>query len=168
MQTETWIDKAAWGDGPWRDEPDRAEWRDKSTGLTCLALRHSNIGQWCGYVAVPPGHPWHGLDYDDMPVEAHGGLTFVGRCQVDDRPAREQICHVPQPGEPDDVWWIGFDCLHLWDIGPAMEARERALGFPEYRELMSTRRSYKTLEYVRSECTNLAAQVHAQQSGPAH
>jgi hypothetical protein len=28
------------------------------------------------------------------------------------------ICHVPEPGRPDDVWWFGFDCAHAWDFSP--------------------------------------------------
>jgi hypothetical protein len=47
-----------------------------------------------GYVRVPEGHPWGGLDVDDIDVEVHGGLTY----------AREG--------------WIGFDTLHGWDFWP--------------------------------------------------
>ncbi len=34
----------------------------------------------CGYVRIPPGHPWHGKDYSDealWDVDVHGGLTFA-------------------------------------------------------------------------------------------
>lgn len=60
-KTETFIDRTGWPSGPWDDEPDRVEWRDEATGLPCLALRNDMFGSWCGYVAVPPGHPVHGL-----------------------------------------------------------------------------------------------------------
>ncbi len=59
------------------------------------------MGHWCGYAAIEPGHPWHGRHYDDVPAEAHGGLTYSDRCTG-------SVCHVPKPGEPDDVWWIGL------------------------------------------------------------
>lgn len=39
----------------------------------------NRMGYRCGYVRIPAGHPWHGLDYDDVepcPV-VHGGLTFA-------------------------------------------------------------------------------------------
>src|SRR5437868_461399 len=94
--------------GPWDNEPDRLEWRH--AGLPCLMNRNRS-GVWCGYVAVPPGHPFHGASYDDertYDLPSHGGLTFSSTCSG-------EICHVPQPGEPDDVWWFGFDCNHGYD-----------------------------------------------------
>lgn len=170
MQMETWVDKTSWGDGPWQQEPDRAEWRDDATGLACLARRSPGGGNWCGYVAVPPGHAWHGKDYDDIEdeVDVHGGLTFCGPCMPHvctggEQELREVVCHTPQAGEPDDVWWLGFDCHHFRDIAPAFQARMRELdieipgtaGFAHetYGE------SYKPLAYVRSECAHLAAQA---------
>lgn len=131
--TETWIDRTGWGSGPWDREPDRVEWRDEATGLPCLMLRQANGGNWCAYVGVPPGHPWHGAHYGDYDRlgsaedAAHGGLTFAGPCMDDDRPARERVCHVPAEGEPEDVWWLGFDCRHAWDRAPGAEARDREL-----------------------------------------
>ena len=119
-------------DQPWLTEPDRLEWKDEATGLPCLIVRVSGHGALCGYVAVPPGHPWHGTDYaacferpachvhedkgwcthePDGHVKVHGGLTYSGRC-------RGKVCHVAAPGEPEDVWWFGFDCAHLGDLIP--------------------------------------------------
>lgn len=48
-----------------------------------------------GYVHLPKGHKWYGVDYDDIPVDIHGGLTY----------AREE----------DDHWVIGFDTAHYQD-----------------------------------------------------
>lgn len=48
-----------------------------------------------GYARVPDDHPWHGLDYDSIRVEVHGGLTY---------------------GSVDG--WIGFDTLHSGDVWP--------------------------------------------------
>ena len=60
-----------------------AEWTHK--GLQqCVVL--TQMGHRCGYTRIPPGHPWHGKDYDDIDVDVHGGLTFAeletfpGRC----------------------------------------------------------------------------------------
>lgn len=159
-QTATWVDKSAWGDGPWADEPDRLEWRDDKTGLPCLALRSPVLGAWCGYVAIPPGHPWHGADYCDLEVyAAHGGgLTFAGPCDPGEGP--DQICHVPMPGEPDDVYWIGFDCGHATDVAPAMVAYNRRHGLTWMSALDETvGATYKTLEYVKTICTLVAYEV---------
>jgi hypothetical protein len=113
------IDKTGWPNGPWMTEPDRKEWR--RAGFPCLIRRVSHSGALCGYVAVPPGHPWHGKSYDDIEADVHGGLTYAAACRGD-------ICHVPAPGEPDDVWWLGFDHAHAWDRMPGTEARNPNLG----------------------------------------
>lgn len=126
------VDKSDWPRGPWDDEPDKVQWRDEASGFACLIVR-SHLGTLCGYVGVPAGHPWHGLycervrmpgassaRYDDAgDPRAHGGLTFAGACQHGADPARG-ICHVPGPGDPDDLWWLGFDCAHLYDLVPAL------------------------------------------------
>lgn len=122
MQTREWtfIDKAVWGEGPWVGEPDKMQWQDPATGLPCLIVRNSECtGALCGYVGVPPGHPLHGKSYNDVEVSVHGGLTFADKC----RPEADDggICHVADPGEPDDVWWLGFDCAHAMDLSPHME-----------------------------------------------
>lgn len=151
------VDKSVWGNGPWADEPDKLQWQDDETGLPCLIVRNP-VGSLCGYVGVPLGHPWHGLDNDDdelVDVEVHGGLTFSGACQEGDDSAR-RICHIPSPGEADDVWWLGFDCAHAGDISPSVERPPRFLevsgGFHE---------TYKSLDYVRAECASLARYIAA-------
>jgi len=158
MQTwTTEADKAAWGEGPWVDEPDKAQWVDQATGLTCLAKRGTS-GSWCGYVGVHADHPLHGLDYDSDAVghlEVHGGLTYADGCQEDERPIEHRVCHIPAPGEPDDVWWFGFDCAHYMDYSPAMAARMAAVGVPHYRY----GEEYRTLAYVQAECADLAKQL---------
>lgn len=140
MHTQTWLDRTRWPSGPWDDEPDRADWIDEKVGLPCLAIRQP-IGAWCGYVAVPPRHPWHGLGYDDIDVRVHGGLTYAGPSYEDSSPQRIGLL-----GESDDAWWIGFDCGHLGDRAPLLD-------FP------FNAGEYRTLAYVKLECTILAAEV---------
>lgn len=143
MKTEEKIDRtprdrSKWGSGPWDGEPDRVE--GKHAGLPTLALRNP-MGGWCGYVAVPPGHPFHGQPYDEhYDLDVHGGLTYSDRCDG------SRICHIPKPGEPDDVWWFGFDCGHSSDLLPGM----RDYGFGG---------TYRTLDYVRAEIQKLAEQL---------
>jgi len=87
------IDKQHWSDGPWKTEPDRVEF--EHAGLPCLMLRN-DMGAWCGYAAVPPGHPLHGHDYRIPDVRAHRGLNYAAACSG-------EICHVAKPGEPDPL-----------------------------------------------------------------
>lgn len=50
-----------------------------------------------GYVGLPSWHPYYKMDYDNIPVSCHGGLTFG---QLD---------------EDENLWVIGFDTCHSGD-----------------------------------------------------
>lgn len=108
-------DKSDWGDGPWQSEPDKVQWQDTDTGLPCLIVRN-HAGSLCGYVGVSESHPEFGHHYWDVPADVHGGLTFSDSC--DGGCEEESICHIPAEGEPDHVWWLGFDCAHSGDYSP--------------------------------------------------
>jgi len=143
------VDKSGWRRGPWDAEPDKAQWIDPATGLDCLLVR--NGGALCGYVGLPPEHPWHGEDYCNVPVDVHGGLTFAAACADTDDESRH-ICHVPQPGRPHDVWWFGFDCAHGGDLDPRPERYDFDFDWPS---------EYRDVAYVQSECVRLAKQLAA-------
>jgi hypothetical protein len=151
QKTWTWVDKSAWHRGPWDSEPDKAQWNDERTGLTCIAVRHPRLGHWCGYVGVTPAHPLHGKEYEEIEAEVHGGLTFAGPCQEDN--PEHGICHVPEPGQPESLWWFGFDCAHCSDLSPGLLALDNFFGlmFPGRMNDM-----YRDLDYVKEEVANLA------------
>lgn len=135
-----------WGPGPWQAEPDHVVF--EHAGLPCILHRNGG-GAWCGYVAVSPGHPAHGQEYGgDLDLNVHGGVTYSDRCQG-------SICHVPKPGEPDDVWWIGFDCAHAYDLSPGDEAMYRARGMASF----GMSKQYRDIVYVRREVERLAEQL---------
>jgi hypothetical protein len=140
-------EKASWGPGPWQNEPDKEQWQDEATGYACL-IKRNHFGALCGYVGLPEGHPWHGEICDDGSIEVHGGLNYFDFCQ--EGPEGKTICHVPAPGEPEPLWWIGFDCAHAWDVSPGLEAM-RSIHIPDS--------SYKTVAYVKAECARLAEQA---------
>jgi hypothetical protein len=155
------VDKAGWDAGPWMDEPDRVDFHH--AGFPCLLLRHERWGHWCGYVGLPPGHPLYGKGYNDIDVAAHGGLSYAEGCAG-------PICHVPQPGEPDAVWWVGFDCGHWLDVSPGMIAYERRI-LPadmlaegeRLAKAMPPRMApvYRDVGYVRAAVEHLATQLAA-------
>jgi hypothetical protein len=150
-----YVDKSSWGPGPWQAEPDKVEWRHPENGLPCLIVRGPG-GALCGYVACPPGHPLHGADgFSGEPrnLDVHGGITFGDKCAKDGK-----ICHVARPGEPDDVWWLGFDCNHSWDIAPGSDAQDVARGWAP-RSYGDHHRSYKSIAYVHAEVQRLAVQI---------
>lgn len=145
--------KESWGAGPWQSEPDHVAF--EHLGFPCIIHRVTEgHGGLCGYVAVPPGHPWHGRDLsmewgDAAPsIKVHGGITYSEKC-------RGEICHVPRPGESDDVWWLGFDCAHAGDLSPAISWRFAGT------DLEVTDDEYRTIEYVTAECRSLAEQAKA-------
>jgi hypothetical protein len=153
LEYRTFEDKAGkWGEGPWVDEPDKLQFPDPATGLPCLVKRN-DMGCLCGYVGVAEGHPLHGVYHEGLDV--HGGITFADFCAGEDDPAHS-ICHIPGPGEPERVWWLGFDCGHAWDYVPAMAA------LPDLASsALFTRGTYKTVGYVRDQCAQLAALLAA-------
>lgn len=163
MKTWTFEEKRPKVSGPWDDEPDKAQWIDEATGLDCLIVR-GPVGALCGYVGVPPEHPWHGKGYGgclnadcteefcwshspEAAISVHGGLTFSDSCQegAEDGPG---ICHVPEPGRPANVWWFGFDCAHAFDLAPLMIQYG-----PNPGDV------YRHFEYVQRECADLAKQL---------
>ena len=176
-QVEEWttVDKSDWGDGPWQSEPDKMVWIDPDTDLDCM-IHRGPAGALCGYVGVGPDHPWHGQHYDSVDAEVHGGLTFASACQEGDTEA-DGICHVPLPGRPHDVWWLGFDCAHAQDFMPRMRRDEMKLadlfeseGKTEeaalFRSSPMTKGwgpfaspAYKTVAYVKAEVGSLAKQA---------
>ena len=58
-------------------------------------LPESMCGWGNGYVNVSPGHPWYGVDYEQIDCSIHGGLTYS-----------------EQNGE---FWTVGFDTAHAGD-----------------------------------------------------
>ena len=139
-------DREYWHEGKWDSEPDKIQWQDPTTKLPCLMVRN-DLGGWCGYVGVPRNHPAYGVDYNDVAAEVHGGLTYSNKCV--EEPKDKSICHIPGVGESDDVWWLGFDCIHGGDAYPTQ--------FPGMHN-----GSYKDQEYVTQHVTSLAAQLAEQ------
>lgn len=133
-------DRTGWPPGPWDQEPDRVDFIH--VGFSCFVQRNS-FGAWCGYVGVPEGHPAYERDYDSVVADVHGGLTYGDRCQG-------HLCHTPEPGMPADVWWLGFDTGHSWDVVP---------GMLRYGPAFTEHGSYKDLAYVSRETERLAEQL---------
>lgn len=82
-----------------------------------LAVLQNGMGAWCGYIGLPDAHPWHGLGYDRLHVDVHGGLTY----SESDPPgcALLQLSLASGAGPPPS-WWLGFDCAHAGDFIPGL------------------------------------------------
>lgn len=82
-----------------KDVPGKAyaDWEDEE--YRCLIIR--GPGSLCGYIGVNEDHPLYGVEYDNLPIECHGGLTFSDKGDDTFRPAGR--------------WWFGWDYGHAGD-----------------------------------------------------
>lgn len=64
----------------------------------------------CAYVVLPKGHIFNGVDYDDIPVECHGGLTY----------GSDELKGVKLE---DGEHVIGWDYAHFGDFIAGMDIR---------------------------------------------
>jgi len=157
-------------DQPWWREDNKVEF--ESDGLKCYMCR-GPLGAWCGYVGIPPEHPWFGKSYDESIIPTadmlglrdpndHGSIELF-LAMFSDKPPEEGIrislamrvhgsltyAADHRPGfEPDGLWWFGFDCAHAGDLCPGM-LRYALIGSDIYR----------TQSYVVAEVQSLAAQL---------
>lgn len=93
--------------GPWRDWKRELEESDlpPEEYQKILRIYEAIKGGWGnGYVALPKGHPWYGLDCYDIPAQVHGGLTYGGEEEV-----------MISQGIIETRYVIGFDTLHARD-----------------------------------------------------
>ncbi len=148
----TTIDKSKWKRGAWDNESDKMQFIDEETGYTCLIVRVNHHGALCGYVGVHEGHPTFEKDYDSVNAKVHGGLTFSGHCQKGKAEAMG-VCHVPEKGETDNIWWLGFDCAHAYDVCPG------------YNWNVDESSVYRDVGYVKNEIKQLARQLKEMKNG---
>jgi hypothetical protein len=154
------ADKAEWDEGPWQAEPDKIHWVDPHTNYDCLMVRNE-MGAWCGYVGIPPGHPWHGKGPREIDAEAHHGrVNYAQECQewAEADPSKG-VCHVPFPGRPTNVWWVGFDCGHGTDYHPAAVAYWREVASVVASGCFVRPERYRDVPYVLSNVLLLVVQA---------
>ena len=129
--------------GPFKSKPERL-W--SAHGLECAMVRNP-LGGCNGYVRLPKTRPGSWYTYDDIPVEAHGGLTYG----------------------PDEDGWVGFDTLHLGDVWvgeivtPESRAADPRLEESAIEILRGDRYKNYAVEWteagVAAECERLAERI---------
>lgn len=72
-------------------------------GFPCLGLFYER-GHRCGYVGIPPEHPFFEKEDIGQDVEANGGIYFTMH-----HPKFDKVAGV------ENYWWIGWDYDHSWD-----------------------------------------------------
>ena len=81
-----------------KDEPGTIYHDEMDEGIRFIVMR--GPASLCAYAGIPLNHPLAGMEYDDLPIDAHGGLTFSEK----------------GGGKwPKNYWWYGWDYAHLGD-----------------------------------------------------
>ena len=82
------------------------KWFVKESVFSYLESYSSDFGWGNGYVALPQGHPWYNVPYQEIDIDIHGGLTFgsiiSGNLEY----------HFPNC---KGMYVIGFDTAHYGD-----------------------------------------------------
>jgi hypothetical protein len=157
------VDRTGWPEGPWDGEEDRYDFQT-GAGLPAI-IQRSALGNLCGYVIVPPGHPAYGRTRESLRqvFDAPGGITYA-------KGPEGSVSYATAPGEPEGYWAIGFDCGHAFDLVPALESLgflQRFDPFGPMAKLLALHRNravYRDVGYVRAHCEMLAAQLAVIQS----
>jgi hypothetical protein len=78
-------------------------------GLPCVILF---VGQshLCGYVGVTKDYPTFQMNYTELPVKVHGGLTYAGDGMAELFADKNELIR-----KLGNHWWFGFDCCHAGD-----------------------------------------------------
>jgi hypothetical protein len=95
----------------------------------CTIKRVKHGGYLCGYVTLTTDNDFFGLEYDDIPVDCHGGLTYASN--------------------QGPNWVIGFDCAHYDDLQP----------FYTNQDIYGDKRVYRDMEFVTEECESICEQI---------
>ena len=114
-------------------EGERKEFTYKN--YDCL-IRRTPMKILCGYVKLLKEHKYFGKDYDNIPVEVHGGITWSGEFQ------------------DEEGYYLGFDCGHFNDLIPYEIGR-----YPSFISDMPSNDVYRTMEYVEQEIKSMIDQM---------
>ncbi len=112
-------------------------------GIRCRILR--GPGSLVAYLGIPPKHPLAGKNYDDVPLDVHGGLTFGDM-------GGEQEHRTDN--WPAGYYWYGWDYSHWMD---------KAFYYYEYPNIFDPVRHANehgwTVEEVKLEVIEAAGQM---------
>lgn len=135
------------------------EERFEYKGFSCVVL-FLPWGYRCGYVGLPSNNEYYNVDYMNIPVDCHGGLTYAesSLCMQDDK----------------DIWWIGFDCAHCFDGYDLEKHKEyykdnaEAMKYidlsKDYYVQLTRECGFRDFDYVKKECMGIVDQLLNEES----
>jgi hypothetical protein len=150
------VDRTSWPKGAWDAEPDRLDWKTEA-GYSAIALRHW-LGNWCGYVGAPVGHPaWKSKgSFRANRTAEDREITYAEECNAE----------IQIPGD-EVLLWFGFGCSEIGDAHPRFEeggwfvwdGQVCYWGPRVGREAGAVCGVYRDLAYVRAECEKIAREL---------
>lgn len=167
---ETEFKLQHYGYGEWIEEPDWVdfEYRGYKCRITRVCIQEPVTaqiqfygGHLCGYVQIPFHHPYHGMKYDEMGVDCHGGLNFAELCTWKGRDSE------------GESFWIGFDCMHDTDVRPSTNLFLKRIGFCDQTNRIFENKetnewfkpTYKNMLYCIEQCKFIVVQLITAKEG---
>lgn len=117
-------------------------------GYRCVVL-FQPMGFRTAYVALPKDSQFYGVNYDEIPVECHGGLTYADFDLYSQK-------------DMQDVWWIGFDCGHYFDKRDIETYKKYYEETPYINARLielTDEGEVKTLNFCMKECVDIVDQI---------
>jgi hypothetical protein len=111
-------------------------------GIRVLVMR--GPASLCAYVGVPENHFFTRFNYDEIPLECHGGLSFSN---FDETGLR-----------PKGYYWFGWDYAHFMDA-ITFKYEEPLLSLMKETGLSLSHGKEWTIEEVKKEATTVAYQL---------
>lgn len=143
-------------------------------------VRMGSMGFRCGYVAVPKGHPLHGVEYgaqcealksvEDEAIGKRGIIPAILAASTGAFQSPDVVFDVhggitysgEDAGYPvphDGLWWFGYDCGHCDDAPSDEYLAEMRAKFPNQSFMWSRDGVHRSLSYCEAECESLARQI---------
>lgn len=123
-------------------------------GYPCVVL-FQPMAYRTGYVGLPKTSRYYGKNFNDIPVDCHGGLTY-GRSYLFGQ-------------DDEDTWWIGFDCAHYGDGYDDKTAKEyykndkvtmeQLQKLKALHDISNDYFEFRSLDYVKQDCKFIVKQI---------
>lgn len=160
------FDDPEFSQGEWVHEPDFYFSGSTNEALYPKAIiRHPSLYHYCGYLLLPLGHPFHGINYNDIDIHCHGDLTYSGYIlnpiTVTSLLPFNVSVRLKKLLEPySDYWAIGFDAAHFRDLSPGLIMIDKRMSTTGMNQnLLLDGKTYKNFNYMLAQINEIEIQI---------